>query len=97
MAITVNETVPHSPLFARSENFGPNHQGIISVKSARALCGMYPLPKIGYETVCAMHACGPGARLYVANISGTFVVRSPSVPVDAWPQVFGVTLVRKTV
>lgn len=89
--ITVKETAPHNPNEAPGDNYGANHQGRISAKDARALCGMYQLPLMGYETVVAVV---PGARLYVANMSGAYFLRSPSVPVHAWPVVFGVTLER---
>jgi len=67
--------------------------GRISAKSARALCGMYPLPGVGSETVVALRPNGP--RLYVSNISGDYVLRSAQARVSAWPELFGVTLVRK--
>jgi len=91
--IHVKETVPHSSSFAQSENYGAQYQGIISPASARKLCGDYPLPKVGYETVVA-HNRDYGARLYVANVGGVFVLRSSSVGVGHWPERFGVTLER---
>lgn len=91
--IRVNETVPYCPDFAPCENYGPDNMARISDKSARGLCGMYPMPKIGYE-VCVAVNVSHGARLYVANVSGAFVLRSPSVSVESWPDRFGVSLVR---
>jgi hypothetical protein len=74
-----------------SDAYGPEHQARISTTTARALCGMYPLPKPGYETVCAVAG---SARLYVQNLGGYFYVASSSVSVAHWPMVFRVTLRR---
>lgn len=90
--IVIKESAPlaHMP---ESENYGREHMAVIGTAAARGLCGMYPMPKIGYETVVALNV-SHGARLYVANISGAYVLRSSSVAVDRWPEIFGVTLER---
>lgn len=93
MQIKINESAPMSPDFAQSENYGPDNMARIAPKTARGLCGMYPLPRIGHE-VCVAVNVSHGARLYVANIGGAFFVRSPSVSVDTWPERFSVTLKR---
>lgn len=93
--ITVKESHPFSSNFAHAcrENYGKDYMGRISLKSARELCGMYPLPVVGSETVVALRPNGP--RLYVANISGAYVLRSAQAKVDQWPELFGVRFVRK--
>lgn len=95
--IIIAETVAYSSTFAPGSNFGAEYQGIISHKSAAALCGMYPMPKVGYETCVAFAPKHYGARLYVANVAGIYVLRSADSKVANWPDVFGVTLTRKTV
>lgn len=93
--ITIKESHPFSADFAHAcrENYGKDYMGRISPKSARALCGMYPVPKVGNETLVALRPNGP--RLYVSNISGHFVLRSAQARVSEWPSLFGVTLQRK--
>ena len=93
--ITVKESHPFSADFAHAcrENYGRDYMGRIGPKSARELCGMYPLPRVGEETVVALRPNGP--RLYVANISGHYVLRSAQSKVDQWPEMFGVRFVRK--
>lgn len=93
--IIIAETVAHDPKFCPHENYGPDFQGIISQKSARGLCGMYPLPRPSYETCVAVNRLY--GNLYVANIAGYYVLRSASVRVADWPEHYGVTLTRKTV
>ena len=88
----VNESAPYDLKGALcSSAYGASHQARISRVTARNLCGMYPLPEMGSETGIAM---SPGVRLYVQNISGAYYIASPSVPVDAWPEVFRVTVKR---
>lgn len=93
--IIVKESHPFSSDFAHAcrENYGKDYMGRISAKSARALCGMYPVPKVGEETLVALRPNGP--RLYVSNISGHFVLRSAQARVSEWPSLFGVTFERK--
>lgn len=93
MTIRIQEAAPLSQEFAPSENYGPDHMAHIAPKTARGLCGMYPVPKPGHE-VCVAFNVAHGARLYVANIGGSFVVRSSSNCVEQWPERFGVSLVR---
>ena len=72
-------------------NYGPQYMREIGKRTARALCGMYPLPKIGYETLVRR---GLGqSRLYVQNVGGDYYIASPSDPISAWPEVFGVEMV----
>lgn len=76
-------------------HYGPTHAAHISRATAKALCGMYPLPRMGEETVCAVkiHSWGRSC-LYVANMSGGFMVQSSQVAIDAWPDTFGIELQR---
>lgn len=92
--ITIKESHPFSSDFAHAcrENYGKDYMGRISPKSARALCGMYPVPKVGEETVVALRPNGP--RLYVSNLGGSFVLRSAQARVSEWPSLFGVTFER---
>ena len=96
--ITVRESVAYDAAFAREscENYGRNYQARISPKSARGLCGMYPMPKPGNEVCIAYNRLG-AARLWVSNLGGAYVVRSTDAKAERWPDVFGVTLIRKTV
>lgn len=74
--------------------YGPEHMQRISVTSARALCGMYPTPKVGYETLVAVAPDGYGGkkRLYVQNVGGHFYVASSDTKISDWPASFGVTV-----
>lgn len=90
--ITVKQTgVPES---GNSWSYGPDYMRKISDASARALCGMYPLPKIGHETIVAIKPGGWGfkLRLTVQNIGGAFFIASTGAKVCDWPSVFGVTV-----
>lgn len=93
--IIIAETVAHDPKFCPTENYGPRHQCRISPKSARGLCGMFPLPEVGYETAVALNRMYGNLR--VANVAGVYVLRASGAPIDQWPDVFGVTIKRKTV
>lgn len=92
--ITVKESVPFSSNFAHAcrENYGKDYMGRISPKSARALCGMYPVPRVGEETVVALRPNGP--RLYVSNLGGAYVLRSAQAKYTEWPDMFGVKFER---
>lgn len=92
--LTIRESVACDPKFAPSENYGKENMARISAKDARALCGMYPLPAIGYETCCAFNG-RTKEKLYVANIGGVYVVRSHDVKVAHWGSAFGIVLLRK--
>lgn len=70
-------------------SYGPDYMRQISERSARNLCGMYPLPRIGYETVVAFNPASR-SRLFVQNISGAYFVASTDTRVSAWYDVFGV-------
>lgn len=73
-------------------SYGPDHMRKISRSSARGLCGMYPLPAVGYETIVAVKPDGFGGRLRltVQNVSGEFFIASTDAKVSDWPQTFGV-------
>lgn len=76
-------------------SYGPGHMRKISARSAAALCGMYPTPRMGYETTVAAANDGYGGMylLCVQNISGTFYLASASVQVDDWPETFQVKII----
>ena len=76
-------------------SMGPNHMRRISRKSAKGLCGIYPIPEVGYETIVALKDDGYGGkfRLYVQNVSGDYYVASSQVTVEKWPEIFQVELV----
>jgi hypothetical protein len=72
--------------------YGQDYEHKIGPKTARSFCGMYPLPKMGYETLVAIapDAYGFKQRLYVQNISGTFVLASSTTKKQDWEEVFKV-------
>jgi len=79
------------------QSMGEENMRRISEKTARALCGMYPMPDMGRE-VCVAFASDKEwptfkHRLSVQNISGLFFLACSSVSVDAWPDVFKVEVI----
>jgi len=64
----------------------------ISKKSAAALAGMYPLPKMGCEITIAAKKDSFGGffRLQLQNVCGDYFIASSQVKVDHWPAVFEV-------
>lgn len=78
-------------------SMGDDHMRRISVKTARQLCGMYPAPAMGYETVVAFvrdsNFPSFAHRLHVQNIAGSYFVACSSCTVDQWPDVFKVQIV----
>ena len=76
--------------------YGLDYEKRISKKQAIALCGMYPLPRMGYETHVAIKPdpiySGFWFRLTVQNVSGVFVLACTNVKNTEWPTVFGVKL-----
>lgn len=78
-------------------SMGDDHMRRISTATARQLCGMYPLPSMGYETVVAFarDVSFPSFvhRLHVQNVSGVYFVACSSCTVDQWPDVFKVQIV----
>ena len=74
--------------------YGADYERTISRKVAKSLCGMYPLPRMGYECTVAIKPdpiySAMWFRLHVQNISGTFVLTSANVPAKEWPEVFKV-------
>lgn len=70
--------------------FGIEWEAPISKKTARNLCGMYPMPGPGEEMVVAINA--DRFRLKVGNFSGKFVAFSSDIPRANWQARFGVTL-----
>lgn len=89
--ITV-KTLSFDLVAGSSCNMGESHQRRISRPTARAMCGMYPLPDMGAETVVAIGKDLNRSRLYVQNISGHFYLACPHASVPKWPEVFGVTV-----
>ena len=88
----VKESAPYDLNAAMcSSAMGPEHQARISEATARALCGLYPMPRPGYEVVAAV---ANHARLFVQNLGGLYYIASASVSIPHWPMVFGVTLRR---
>ena len=71
-----------------------SHQAPLTRKQARALCGMYSLPAVGYETVVAIKPDGMGfkRRLQVANVSGDFYAVSYDTPRSEWAAEFRVQI-----
>lgn len=88
--ITIKQT--GLPEAGNNWSYGADYMRCISKKTAAALCGMYPLPGMGCETCVALRPDSYGGffRLYVQNISGSYVVACSSVRVDQWPAMFGV-------
>jgi len=76
-------------------SYGPEFMQRIGRAAALKLCGMYPLPEVGYQTIVALAADGFGGyrRLEVQNISGDFYAACTNVKVGEWPEVFRVRLV----
>lgn len=73
-------------------SYGPAWMRRVSRKTAAALCGTYPLPQMGSETIVAVAPDGWGGRnrLVIQNVSGDFYVASADAPVDQWATVFRV-------
>lgn len=76
-------------------SYGPDNMRQIGRAAALKLCGMYPLPGMGHETIVGLAADGYGGyrRLYVQNVSGTFYAASVDARVEDWPAVFQVRMV----
>jgi len=74
---------------------GANHMVKIGPKSARGLCGMYPVPRVGYECTVAFKKdnLGFSQRLIVQNVSGEFWLACSNVAKSAWGETFGVSAV----
>jgi hypothetical protein len=91
--ITIRQT--GLPVCGAHWSYGERYMREISADSARKLCGMYPTPRMGYETIVGIRGDGYGGkyRLCVQNISGAFFLASSSVPVAQWPEVFEVKVV----
>lgn len=75
-------------------SYGPDYMRRISKPNAQALCGMFPLPRLGYETVVAVVPDGYGGRkrLHVQNVAGHFYLASTDTRVQDWPATFGVQI-----
>lgn len=74
---------------------GENYAVHLTRKSAQRLCGMYPLPQMGYEVVVALakREIDSGFdRLFVQNVSGEFFAYCPTWSKDHWPDVFKVEI-----
>lgn len=73
------------------QSMGAEFMTRVSDKTARALCGMYPAPRMGNEVCVALKRVGAfNFRLFVQNISGHYFVASYNVTIQGWPDVFGV-------
>ncbi|QMV32526.1 hypothetical protein KMB83_gp06 [Ralstonia phage Anchaing] len=71
--------------------YGLDYEAKISAKRARALCGMYPMPQMGYETCVAFLDTGlMKHKLYVQNVSGTYALACTTAKRSEWPELFGV-------
>lgn len=94
--ITIKQTNRASD--AGHHSMGDDYMRGISKATAKALCGMYPLPEMGYQTIVAAVAdrhfpMSTRHRLEVQNISGQYFVACCSVKVEAWPDVFKVKVI----
>lgn len=76
-------------------SYGADHMRAISKATARTLCGMYPLPAMGSETLVAISR-DRVHRLRVQNVSGSFFVASTTAKVAQWSDVFGIEVVEAT-
>lgn len=90
--LTIKQTC--APPAGAHWSYRPDYMRQIGKAAARALCGMYPLPAIGCETIVAIvpAAWGFKSRLTVQNVSGAYFVASVDTKVCDWPAVFGVTV-----
>ena len=74
--------------------YGPDHMVRISKSDARKLCGMYPLPEMGYSVTVAIKPDPVFSsfwyRLDVQNVSGDYFLACTNVTKDQWVEVFGV-------
>lgn len=77
---------------AGMQSMGAEFMTRIGDKTARALCGMFPVPRMGNEVCVALKRdnLGVNSRLFVQNISGQYFLVSCNVPMGEWPDVFGV-------
>lgn len=76
-------------------SYGSNYMRRISKNTAASLCGMYPLPSMGCETIVAVKRdpWRGNERLVVQNISGDYYVASCDRSIDQWPEIFGVQII----
>lgn len=83
-----------APIPGAHWSMGPDCMVKISKADAANLCGMYPLPRMGCEMVCAIRPDPKfpsfNSRLMVQNISGDFYLCSPNANIPQWPGMFGV-------
>ena len=79
---------------ASGSYYGADYMTKISKVNAKAFCGMYPLPKMGSETVVAIAKIQQlfKLELTVQNISGCYYLASSQVPISQWPETFQVTI-----
>ena len=85
------------PISGAHWSYGADYMRRVSKKSAAALCGMYPLPRMGYEVIVAIKPfpgfSTTGHRLVIHNISGDYFIASTDTSVSQWPETFGVEIV----
>lgn len=73
------------------QSMGNDRMCEVSSLTARKLCGMYPMPAMGYEIVVGVkrdHSFW--LRLVVQNISGKYFLCSANVLIEHWGTVFGI-------
>lgn len=85
------------PVDGTTWSYGADRMRQISIRDARGLCGMYPLPRMGEETIVAIKPDPTFStfklRLMVQNIAGQYFIASTDAKVCDWPAVFGVEVI----
>lgn len=72
----------------RTGRHGPDHTCRISAGMANNLCAGH-LPQLGDERIVS-HAMPVTTRLVLQNISGTYWLHCPNLPIKAWGEHFNV-------
>jgi len=73
----------------QNADIGLTHAKRVWPAEARRYAGMYPVPEMGHEIVVAFTA-DRMHKLYLANVSGHFYLRSYDTARDKWTEVFKV-------
>jgi hypothetical protein len=85
------------PVEGTSWSYGASHMRQIHIRDAGALCGLYPMPRMGEETIVGIKPdvrfSGFKKRLVVMNVAGAYFLASSDAPVSEWPAVFGVEVI----
>ena len=79
-----------APIKGAHWSYGADYMCRIGKATALKLCGMYPMPRMGYEVAVAI--ARDAAPLMVQNISGDYYLASTSDSIDRWPAVYGITI-----